>query len=333
MQICTILGGGAWATTVATLLARSTKSITLWSREADVVMEINTRHTNRRYLPDAVLPDNLHAFANIQDVFGQSSLVVFCIPTQSLREVARLATPHLRGNEILINLGKALEQGSFSRPTQILQQEIRQCQVFAALSGPNIAQEVFQGIPTKAVISCTDFKKLDALRSMFDQENFRVYTNPDLIGVELAAALKNVYAIMAGICDGLGCGENTKGALLARSLAEMVRVGVRMGGNRDTFYGLAGIGDLFATATSPHSRNRRFGEALVKSGNLERATATLSGRVAEGIETTRALKTVREQLKIEMPIAEELYAILFDGKSCHDGFMQVWARSPESEIG
>ena len=327
-----IIGAGAWATTIATLLARSGKHVTIWAREPEVVQEINVRHSNSRYLPGAIFPEVLHACGSIQEALSNSHQVVFCLPVQRLREVARQAAPYLTGSECLINLGKALEHGTFARPTQILQQELRQCQTFATLSGPNIAPEVFRGIPSKAVISCTDFRELDQLRSLFDQENFRVYTNPDLVGVELAAALKNVYAIMAGICDGLGFGANTKGALLSRSLVEMVKVGVRMGGNRDTFYGIAGVGDLFATATSPQSRNRRMGEALVKLGTLEAATQSLAGRIAEGIETTRALRTVREQLKIEMPIAEELYGILFDNRSCAEGFKRIWSRSPESEI-
>jgi glycerol-3-phosphate dehydrogenase (NAD(P)+) len=327
-----VLGAGAWASTVAWLLAQSGRSVLVWARELEVVREINSGHTNRRYLPEARLPVTLSASESIAETLAGREVVLFGLPVQSLRDVARQAAQHLSGTEILINLGKALEHGSFARPAQILQQEIRQCQVFGTLSGPNIAQEVYRRVPSKAVIACTDFMKLDELRQMFDQDFYRVSTNPDLTGVELAGALKNVYAIMAGIGDGLGFGENTKGALLSRALNEMVKVGTLMGGNRDTFYGIAGAGDLFATASSPHSRNRRLGEALVKTGLLDAATKSLAGRVAEGIETTYALQAVREKLKLEMPVAEELYEILFAGKSCAEGFKAVWARSPGSEL-
>jgi len=328
----TILGAGAWATTVAVALARAGSAVTIWAREAETAREISGAHRNSRYLPDAELPASLRACDSLAEAIGANRLVLFCLPIQSLREVAKQARDYLSDGAMLVNLGKALERDTFARPSQILQQEIRDCGAVGTLSGPNIAREVLAGIPSKAVVSCTDFRRLDELRALFDQENFRVYTNPDLAGVELAGALKNVYAIMAGIGDGLGFGENTKGALLSRGLAEMVKVGTLMGGSRETFYGIAGMGDLFATASSPHSRNRRLGEALAKTGSLDQATTSLGGRIAEGIETTRALRSVREQLNIEMPIAEELYHILCEGKSCAEGFKAVWARSPRSEI-
>jgi len=230
----------------------------------------------------------------------------------------------VRDDIVIVNLAKGIEAGTGARCSEIVFQELKQANPVGVLSGPNIAWEVVRGVPSKAVVACSNYRYLSLLRDVFSTPCFKVYENPDLAGTELAGALKNVIAIMAGIGDGLGYGANTKSAIVARGLAEMVRIGVVMGGHRDTFYGLAGIGDLMATSLSEHSRNRTLGEHLGRGASLPEAQQALNGRVAEGVETTKGLFEIKSNFGLTTPMVDTLHRVLFEELPAREGYLSIW---------
>jgi glycerol-3-phosphate dehydrogenase (NAD(P)+) len=244
----------------------------------------------------------------------------------------RGARPAIAEDVIIVNLAKGIEAGSGARCSEIVFQELKQANPVGVLSGPNIAWEVVRGVPSKAVVACSNYRYLSTLSQMFSTACFKVFENPDLAGTELSGALKNVIAIMAGIGDGLGYGANTKSAIIARGLAEMVRLGVVMGGHRETFFGLAGIGDLMATSLSEHSRNRTLGEHLGRGASLEAAQDALNGRVAEGVETTRALSDIKSSFDLATPMVDTLHRVLFDGLPAREGFLSIWDTRDRFEV-
>jgi glycerol-3-phosphate dehydrogenase (NAD(P)+) len=319
-----VIGAGSWGTTIATLLAAKGLDVALWAREPEVRRELVERGENSRYLPGVALHPGLRAAPSLGESVAAADVVIFAIPAQSLRAVVRCAQPHIASDVVVVNLAKGIEEGTCARCSEIILQELRQSNPVAVLSGPNIAHEVVRGVPSKAVVACNNYRYLRLLTDVFSTPCFKVYENPDLTGTELGGALKNVIAIMAGIGDGLGFGANTKSAVITRGLHEMIRIGVLMGGHRDTFFGLSGIGDLMATALSSHSRNRRLGECLGRGASLAEAEAALDGRVAEGIQTTKALVEIRRTFAIEMPIVETLHRVLFEGLPPHDGYLASW---------
>jgi glycerol-3-phosphate dehydrogenase (NAD(P)+) len=319
-----VAGAGSWGTTVANLLAGKGFDVQLWAREPDVARAVSESGENRRYLPGIRLHPGLRGVASLDDVLPEAELVVFAIPAQSLRSVVREVQPLIPDGIPIVNLAKGLEEGTGSRCSEILLQELKQSNPIAALSGPNIAWEVARGVPSKAVVACSNYRYLGQLQEVFTTPCFKVYENPDLAGTELGGALKNVIAIMAGIGDGLGYGANTKSAVITRGLQEMIKIGVVMGGHRDTFFGLAGIGDLMATSLSEHSRNRRLGESLGRGASLAEAEGALNGRVAEGVQTTKALLEVKSAFGLETPIVETLHKVLFEGLPAREGYLVTW---------
>lgn len=319
-----VVGAGSWGTTVANLLAGKGIEVRLWAREAGVIRDLPEGRVNARYLPGIALHPRLCGVTEIGDALGDADLAVFAIPAQSLRAVAREAQPFVAADVPVVNLAKGLEESTGARCSEILLQELKHANPVGILSGPNIAWEVCRGVPSKAVVACSSYRHLGLLQDVFSTPCFKVYENPDLPGTELGGALKNVIAIMAGIGDGLGYGVNTKAAVVTRGLQEMIKVGVIMGGHRDTFFGLSGIGDLMATALSEHSRNRAFGEQLGRSATLAEAEASLNGRVAEGVKTTRALFEIKSEFGLDTPIVDTLYRILYEGLPAREGYMRIW---------
>jgi glycerol-3-phosphate dehydrogenase (NAD(P)+) len=266
----------------------------------------------------------LKAVSALEESLQDADLVAFAIPAQSLREVLREARPAIGEDVVVVNLAKGIEERSGARCSEIVFQELKQSNPVGVLSGPNIAFEVVRGIPSKAVVACSNYRYLSLLRETFSTACFKVYECPDLAGAELGGANKNVIAIMAGIGDGLGFGANTKSAVVTRGLNEMVRLGVVMGGHRETFFGLSGIGDLMATSLSEHSRNRTLGEQLGRGAALEQAEASLEGRVAEGVRTTAALFGVKTAFELDTPIVEPLHQVLRGDMEARDGYLSIW---------
>ena len=319
-----VIGAGSWGTTVAHLLAGKGLDVALWAREAEVVDSIQRSGVNQRYLKDVALHPGLRAVARLEQSVEEADLVVFAIPAQSLRAVVREARAAIAGDVVVVNLAKGIETGTGARCSEIVLQELKQTNPVGALSGPNIAWEVVRGVPSKAVVACSNYRYLAVLREVFTTPCFKVYESPDLVGTELGGAIKNVIAIMAGIGDGLGFGDNTKSAVVTRGLQEMVRIGIVMGGHRETFFGLSGIGDLMATSLSPHSRNRLLGERLGRGDSLAAAEAALNGRVAEGIQTTKALLEIKAAFDLDTPIVETLHRVLFEGLAAREGYLGTW---------
>ena len=320
----TLVGAGSWGTTVANLLAGKGFDVSLWAREPEHAACIRRTGRNDKYLKGVTLHPELKIVRTLEESVRDAHLVVFAIPAQSLREVVRQVRPAVATETILVNLAKGIEAGTGARCSEIVFQELKQTNPVGVLSGPNIAWEVVRGVPSKAVVACSNYRYLAVLSDVFSTPCFKVYENPDLAGTELAGAVKNVIAIMAGIGDGLGYGANTKSAVVARGLAEMVRVGVIMGGHRDTFFGLAGIGDLMATSLSEHSRNRTLGEHLGRGASLHDAQQALNGRIAEGVETTKALFEIKSTFGLATPIVDTLHRVLFDELSARDGYLSIW---------
>jgi glycerol-3-phosphate dehydrogenase (NAD(P)+) len=332
IQRVTVAGAGSWGTTVANLLAGKGLDVTVWAREPELAECIRRTGRNDRYLKGVTLHPNLRSESDLTVSLEDAEMIVFAIPAQSLRDVVRGARPAIAEDVIIVNLAKGIEAGTGARCSEIVFQELKQANPVGVLSGPNIAWEVVRGVPSKAVVACSNYRHLSTLSQMFSTACFKVFENPDLAGTELSGALKNVIAIMAGIGDGLGYGANTKSAIIARGLAEMVRLGVVMGGHRETFFGLAGIGDLMATSLSEHSRNRTLGEHLGRGASLEAAQDALNGRVAEGVETTRALSDIKSSFDLATPMVDTLHRVLFDGLPAREGFLSIWDTRDRFEV-
>ncbi|MFN9356511.1 MAG: NAD(P)H-dependent glycerol-3-phosphate dehydrogenase [Alphaproteobacteria bacterium] len=323
-----ILGGGSWGTTVASLVARNVPAI-IWARSAETVDEINTKHTNERYLPGARLTLDLRATTSIEEAVRDADVVIMGVPSQAMRETAREVGRHIRAWVPLISLSKGLELGTKLRMTQVIKQELPGHPA-GVLSGPNLAREVMSGYAAASVIAMEDEVIVQELQSIFKTGLFRVYTNTDVAGCELGGALKNVMAIAAGMGDGAGAGENTRSAVISRALNEITRLGVAMGGRPETFAGLAGIGDLIATCTSPQSRNRTVGFELGRGRKIADILAGMR-QVAEGVKSAKTVLQLGEEHGVEMPIASEVNGVINEGRTAQEAFRGLLKRAAGSE--
>ncbi len=327
-----LLGGGSWGTTVASLVARNAQ-ITLWARDSNTVNEINDRHSNEKYLPGAVLPNNLVASTDLAKTVGDADVIVMGIPSHNFRAVMQEVARHVRPWVPIVSLTKGLELDSRLRMTEVISQEAPGHPV-GVLSGPNLAREIMSGMAAASVIAMEDAIIVRELQQLFSSGLFRVYTNDDVIGCELGGVLKNIIAIAVGMGDGLGAGDNTRSALITRGLAEATRLGVALGGRAETFAGLAGMGDMIATCTSPQSRNRHVGVELGKGRNMGEIIEQMV-MVAEGAKSAPAVMALANQHGIEMPIASDVYKVL-QGESnalrAYRGLLKVTAGA-ESDPG
>ena len=323
-----ILGGGSWGTTVASLVARNVPAV-LWARAADTVAEINDRHSNERYLPGARMTQSLRATTSIEEAVRDADVVIMGVPSQAMRETAREVGRHIRAWVPVISLSKGLELGTKLRMTQVIEQELPGHPA-GVLSGPNLAREVMAGYAAASVIAMEDEVIVQELQSIFKTGLFRVYTNTDVAGCELGGALKNVMAIAAGMGDGAGAGENTRSAVISRALNEITRLGVAMGGRTETFAGLAGVGDLIATCTSPQSRNRTVGYELGKGRKIADILAGMR-QVAEGVKSAKTVLQLGEEYGVEMPIASEVNGVINEGRTAQDAFRGLLKRAAGSE--
>ena len=324
-----IIGAGSWGTALAWLWGKEGRQISLWGHNADRVARMQKTRENSDYLPGLKLPDSVSVTHELRGC-ADADLLVFVTPSTALRAIALGLQGELTKNRtVLLSCTKGIEYGTGMRMSQILG-EIFAEHTIAALSGPNLAAEVVRKVPTAAVIGCRDAGCAAQLQNFLGSSRFRIYTNDDVTSIELGGALKNVFAIAAGASDGLGLGDNTKAALLTRSLAELIRLGSAMGGNFRTFYGLSGLGDLIATCFSKHSRNRRVGEHLGRGQTLDQITSTMQ-MVAEGIPTTRSAYECARRLNIDTPITDEVYALLYAGKTPAHAMQDLLKRDQKAE--
>ncbi len=327
-----VLGGGSWGTTVASLVTRNAP-VTLWARNPDSVAEINASHTNEKYLPGAVLPEKLQATQSIKDAVGGADVVVMGIPSQNFRSVLMEVKEHIRPWVPVISLTKGLELDTRLRMTEIIGQ-VLPGHPTGVLTGPNLAREIMAGQAAAGVIAMEDEIIVQELQKLFKSGLFRVYTNTDVIGCELGGVLKNIIAIAVGMGDGMGAGDNTRAALITRGLAEVTRLGVAMGGQPITFAGLAGMGDMIATCTSPQSRNRYVGVELGKGRQMQEIIAEMV-MVAEGAKSAPAVMALAEEYGVEMPIAHDVSRVLsgeYDARLAYRGLVRVSAGA-ESDPG
>ncbi len=302
-----LLGGGSWGTTVASLIARNAP-VTLWARDEATVREINTEHSNSKYLPGARLSSKLVATQSIEEAVAPCDVLVMGIPSQHFRAVLKQASEHLRPWVPVISLTKGLELSTGMRMTEVIQEELPGHPV-GVLTGPNLAREIIQGQAAASVMAMEDEIIVRELQQLFHSGLFRVYTNTDLVGCELGGVLKNIIAIAVGMGDGQGAGDNTRSALITRGLAEIIRLGVAMGGRPETFAGLAGMGDLIATCTSAQSRNHHVGYELGKGRSLEEIIEEMV-MVAEGVKSAPAVMALGKKYSVEMPITRDVLSVL-----------------------
>lgn len=327
-----VLGGGSWGTTVAALTTRNAP-VTIWARNPATVDEINNLHRNQTYLPDAPLPESLRATNDIGEAVSNADVVVMGIPSQNFRSVLLEVKKHLRAWVPVISLTKGLELDTRMRMTEIIT-EILPGHPVGVLTGPNLAREIMAGQAAASVIAMDDDIIVRSLQKVFKSGLFRVYTNTDVVGCELGGVLKNIIAIAVGMGDGQGAGDNTRAALITRGLAEVTRLGVAMGGCAETFSGLAGMGDMIATCTSPQSRNRHVGIELGKGKTMEQIASEMF-MVAEGAKSAPAVMALAEQYGIDMPIARDVYRVVSgetNARGAYRGLLRT-AAGAESEPG
>lgn len=323
-----LLGGGSWGTTVASLIARNAP-VTLWARDDATVNEINTSHTNNKYLPDARLNSRLVATSSIEDAVASCDVLVMGVPSQHFRSVLEKAKEHIRPWVPVISLTKGLEPGTRMRMTEVVQ-ELLPGHPVGVLTGPNLAREIIKGQAAAGVIAMEDDIIVRELQQLFHSGLFRVYTNTDLTGCELGGVLKNVIAIAVGMGDGQGAGDNTRSALITRGLAEIIRLGVAMGGRPETFSGLAGMGDLIATCTSAQSRNHHVGYELGKGRSLDEIIEEMV-MVAEGVKSAPTVAALGEQYGVAMPITHDVLSVLNGERTPMQAFRGLLKSSVGSE--
>ena len=333
-----VIGGGGWGTALASVLSEKTHDVSLWVYETDLAERLARTRMNDVYLPGAELPRAVGVTSSLPDAAAGAEMILFVTPSHALRATAARLAAEARAAfasaPLVVVATKGLETGTLARMSEVIAASLPAPAGHDAvvLAGPSHAEEVAHHVPTAIVAACRDRARAEAVQEAVSTEWFRVYTNDDVVGVELGVSLKNVVAIAAGISDGLGFGDSTKAALLTRGLAEMARLGRALGARPDTLSGLAGMGDLIATATSRHSRNRRLGEAVGKGATLQEALAA-SPMVAEGVGTCEAAVQLANRHHVELPIAEQVHAILFEGKSARTALRELLTRDlkPEAE--
>lgn len=329
MKKIAIIGGGSWGSALAMVLADNGHDVTMYVRNSENASEINNNHTNSRYLQDVKLNTEIVATTNIADV-SDSEIVVFAVPTQNIRSVLNENSKVFNENCIFVNVAKGIEIGTNNRISEIFK-EFYDEDRFVVLSGPTHAEEVAIKMPTAIVAASLSDNAMSTVQDVFMNKDFRVYTNEDVIGVELGGATKNILALGLGIADGLGFGDNTKAAIMTRGMHEIARLGIALGGRPETFYGLTGMGDLIVTSTSMHSRNRRAG-ILIGQGHSVEETEKKVNMVVEGIKTCKAVKSLIDEKGIEMPITEEIYNILFNDYSISNSVERLMERNKKREV-
>lgn len=324
-----ILGGGTWGTALAIMLSNNGLAVTLWSALKNEVDALTNNRTVIPNLPEASLPEDIILTIDLETALKDSDLIVFAVASPFVRETAKRAARFIKDGQKVVNVGKGIEEATLDTLTDILNEELPNADI-AVMSGPSHAEEVSRGIPTTCVVGAKSKKTASFIQDIFMTENFRVYTSPDIIGIELGGSLKNVIALAAGIADGLGFGDNTKAALMTRGVVEIARLGMQLGGRYETFAGLSGIGDLFVTCTSKHSRNRNAGYLIGKGYSMQEAMTEVN-QVVEGVYSAKAALALARKHDIKMPIVEQVNLVLFEGKSAKDAVSDLLMRDRTQE--
>ena len=333
MENIAVVGAGSWGTALAIKLGEKGYSVSLWARDAKAVSSINSLRENTKYLKGCRLPESVNATENLEEALENSLVVVLAVPSNAVREVTRNCSPFIKAGMYVVNTAKGFELETLKLLSTVIEEEVipQVRDNIVVLSGPSHAEEVGRGMPTTVVVSARKRFAAEYIQDVFMHDAFRVYTNPDIIGVQLAGALKNVIALASGVSDGLGFGDNTKAALMTRGIAEIARLGVKMGADVMTFAGLAGIGDLIVTCTSMHSRNRRAGIQLGQGQSLQEILAGM-GMVVEGVPTTKAAYALSRKYEIEMPITDHVHKVLFEELDPDRAVKDLMMRGKKNEM-
>ncbi len=329
MAKISVLGAGSWGTALAILLHTNGHEVTIWSAlEAEVAM-LNERREHESKLPGVKIPEDIKITTDLEGSLENPDVAVLAVPSPFTRSTAHQMAPYVNDGQIIVNVAKGIEEKTLMTLSDIIEQEIPNANV-CVLSGPSHAEEVGRGLPTTCVVSASKRETAEYLQGIFMSPVFRVYTTPDMLGVELGGSLKNVIALAAGTADGLGYGDNTKAALITRGMAEITRLGVKMGAKAETFYGLSGIGDLIVTCASVHSRNRKAGYLMGQGYTMEAAMAEVK-MIVEGVYSAKAAKSLSEKYDVEMPIIEVVNQVLFEGKPAADAVKELMLRDKKVE--
>ncbi|MFB1080812.1 NAD(P)H-dependent glycerol-3-phosphate dehydrogenase [Jeotgalibacillus sp. JSM ZJ347] len=327
-----VLGAGSWGTALAMVLAENHHQVRLWTHTEAQAEKINESHQNEKYLPGIELPENLIAYSNIEEAVTSAEMIVFAVPAKATREVAEKVNLVTKKPSVIVHVSKGIEPDTHLRISEILEDTLSEAMTdLVVLSGPSHAEEVVKRHPTTVTAASKNIEAAKQVQDAFMNQHFRVYTNNDVIGVEVGGALKNIIALAAGITDGLGYGDNAKAALITRGLAEIARLGTKMGANPLTFSGLTGVGDLIVTCTSVHSRNWRAGNMLGKGHKLDEVLDSM-GMVVEGVRTTKAAYQLADKYQVSMPITKALYHVLFENVHPKEAVDQLMARVKTHEM-
>lgn len=330
MEKLCILGAGSWGSALGLVLAKKGYQVNMWTLSEEQAEKINRTRENIDYLPGVLFPNNITLTTDIENAIKDSKIIVLAVPSQAIRSVCKQIKTFVNDDQIIVDVAKGLEKGTGLRLSEVCEQELPN-NPYVTLSGPSHAEEVAKDIPTTVVVASKNLEIAQRVQDIFMSPKFRVYTNPDIVGVELGGALKNIIAFGAGICDGLGYGDNAKAALMTRGIREIGRLGQAMGANSSTFAGLSGIGDLIVTCTSMHSRNRRAGILIGEGKNLEETLKEVK-MVVEGITATEVAYEVAKDLKIDMPITNAIYSVLHNGCNPNEVVIELMMRNKTHEM-
>ncbi|MBP7319923.1 MAG: NAD(P)H-dependent glycerol-3-phosphate dehydrogenase [Lachnospiraceae bacterium] len=329
MEKISVIGAGSWGTALATVLAGNGHDVTIWSISEDEIQLLQEKREHTEKLPGVILDEKIQLTTNMEEAIKGRDMLVCAVPSVFTRSTAKLMAPFVQDGQLIVNVSKGIEEETLMTLTQIFEEEIPQA-IIAALSGPSHAEEVGRKIPTTVVAGAHTQKTAEYIQNIFMNDVFRVYTTPDLLGMELGASLKNVIALAAGMADGLGYGDNTKAALITRGIAEIGRLALKMGANIETIQGLSGIGDLIVTCASMHSRNRRAGILIGQGKTMEEAMAEVQ-MVVEGVYSAKAARKLAEKYQVPMPIVEQVNEVLFEGKKASEAVRELMLRDKRIE--
>lgn len=327
-NVC-ILGAGTWGCALSIVLAGKGHNVTIWTKIENEARTLEDNRKSMKNLPGAQLPDQVKITLDLEEACKDKDLIVMAVASPYIRSTAHLIHPLIKQGQVIVNVAKGIEDGTLYTLSQVLKEELPQADI-AVLSGPSHAEEVSRGVPTTIVVGAETKETARFVQDVFITDVFRVYTSPDIIGIELGGSLKNVIALAAGIVDGLGYGDNTKAALMTRGMAEISRLGMKMGGKIETFAGLSGFGDLFVTCTSKHSRNWNAGNLMGQGKTMEEAMKQVN-QVVEGVNSAKAALALAQKNEVEMPIVEQINLVLFEGKSSKDALADLLMRDRRKE--
>ncbi len=329
MSKVSVIGAGSWGTALAILLEKNGHQVTLWSHREEEAKELAKSREHKSKLPGVEIPEGIEIIGNLESALREKDVIVFAVPSVAVRSTAKKVAPYVKEGQLIVNVAKGIEETTLMTLTDIIEEEIPGAKG-CVLSGPSHAEEVSRGLPTTCVVGAKDKETAEFLQNIFMSPVFRVYISPDILGIELGGALKNVIALAAGTADGLGYGDNTKAALITRGITEIARLGIAMGAKADTFYGLSGIGDLIVTCASKHSRNRKAGYLMGQGRNMQQAMDEVN-MVVEGVYSAKAGLALSQKYKVEMPIIEQVNKVLFEGKAPAVAVKELMVRDKKIE--